>query len=109
MGARGPGAKPVRKKATAKAARKPARRPNWQRKGLTRGERVIRFCEGLTVTSGPDAGKRVQLRPWPKAIIRRVYDGSTTEGRRPVRLALLTMGRQHGKTALCASLARDRK
>lgn len=103
MGARGPGAKPVRK--GARTARKAPARPAWKRSGLSRGQRVIKFVETLRVTLGPDAGKLFRLRDWQKRIIRRVYDGSNTDGTRLVRMALLSMGRKNGKTALVAALA----
>lgn len=54
---------------------------------------------------GPEAGKPFRLRPWQKAIIQRVYDGSNADGTRLVRMALLTMARKNGKSALVAALA----
>lgn len=106
MGARGPGAKPVKRKASmAKTAVARPKKPAWKRSGLTRGQRVIKFVETLTITMGPDAGKPFRVRPWQKAIIRRVYDGSNADGTRLVRMALLTMGRKNGKSALVAALA----
>ena len=103
MGLRGPGAKPVRRPA-AKPVRKRKGRPPWQRKGLSRGQRVAAFIGTLRITTGPLAGQPFRLRDWQKRIIRRVYDGSDADGRRLVRLALLTMGRKNGKTALVAAL-----
>lgn len=106
MGARGPGAKPVKRRLSQPATNpKRPKTPAWKRSGLTRGQRVIKFVETLTITMGPDAGKPFRLRPWQKAIIRRVYDGSNADGTRLVRMALLTMGRKNGKSALVAALA----
>ena len=106
MGARGPGAKPVAKKsASRRKAQKRPQRPAWKRSGLSRGDRVIKFVETLTITMGPKAGDRLKLRPWQKAIVRRVYDGLNPDGSRVVRMALLTMARKNGKTALVAALA----
>ena len=103
MGLRGPGAKPV-KRVTREITIKP-KRPTWMRKGLSRAGRVIAFVQSLTITAGADAGKRFRLRSWQKAIIRRVYDPQTADGRRIVRTALLTMARKNGKTGLFAALA----
>jgi phage terminase large subunit-like protein len=70
----------------------------------TRSSRVIAFCQDLTVTSGPDAGKKLVLRPWQKAFIEDVYRVDA-DGIRPVRTAVLSMGRKNGKTQLAAALA----
>lgn len=99
MGKRGPGAKPAR------AVPKPIKKPATRRKGgATRAERVIAWVEGLTITSGAYAGQKVALRPWQKDILRRIY-AEGADGRRPVRTALISMGRKSGKTTLCAALA----
>jgi len=103
MGQRGPGAKPVRPRVAAEP-KSPKRRPAWKRAGLTRGQRVIAFIQTLKITAGPDAGKPFRLRDWQKRIIRRVYDGTSADGRRLVRMALLTCGRKNGKTGLVAAL-----
>ena len=78
--------------------------PPWQKKGLSRAERVIVFCESFDITSGPDIGKKFVLRPWQRDFINAVYrdDG---QGGRPVRTAILSMGRKNGKTALAALMA----
>ena len=101
MGNRGP------KSAASKAA-KPVKSwrgktPPWERKGLSRAERVIKFCESLPITSGTLAGRRMKLRPWQKEIIEAIY--RTHRGRRIVRTALVTMPRKNGKTQLAAALA----
>jgi phage terminase large subunit-like protein len=76
----------------------------WNKKDLSRSERVIVFCEALTVTSGTDVGKSLVLRPWQKEFIRSVYKVGD-DGLRPVRTAILSMGRKNGKTQLAAALA----
>jgi phage terminase large subunit-like protein len=81
----------------------PAKMP-WNAPGLTRAGRVIAFCETLRVTSGADTGKSLQLRPWQKDFIEAVYR-EAGDGKRPVRTAILTMGRKNGKTQLAAALA----
>lgn len=99
MGARGPGAKPAKVRAIPV---KPAR----QRRvgGANRAERVITWCEGLTITSGASAGQRMKLRPWQKAVLRRIY-AEGPGARRQVRTAVISMGRKAGKSTLCAALA----
>lgn len=95
MGLRGKGAKPI----TTRASRRPA----WKKPGLTCAERVIAFIECLKLTTGRHAGKRFSLREWQKDIIRGIY--GELRRRRPVRTALVTMGRKNGKTTLAAGLA----
>jgi phage terminase large subunit-like protein len=76
----------------------------WLAADLARWQRVKVFCEDLTVTSGADAGKKFELRPWQVEFIKEVYredDG----GNRPIRTAVLSMARKNGKTQLAASLA----
>lgn len=71
---------------------------------MERADRVIRFVENLTITSGEYAGTPFMLREWQKDIIRGIYGPSTREGRRLIRQALLTIPRKNGKTALAAGL-----
>jgi phage terminase large subunit-like protein len=116
MGLRGPGARPLRKmeekrrKAekvlagyrAADAAHAPPVAP-WLAPDLSRSERVIVFCESFEITSGPDIGKMFKMRPWQRRFIEDVYRDEN--GVRPVRTAILSMGRKNGKTALAALLA----
>ena len=99
MGKRGPGAKPAR--AVPMPPAKPVRR---RAAGATRAERVIEWVQTLTITSGAYAGQRLRLKPWQKDILRRVYAEGATK-RRPVRTAVISMGRKSGKTTLSAALA----
>ena len=69
-----------------------------------RVQRIIRFCELLTIPDGAFAGQNVVLRPWQKDMIAAVYGPVKADGRRVVREALLTMGRKNGKTAFIAML-----
>lgn len=101
MGKRGPGAKPKRSRGQLPI---PTRKPSWQWEGLSRPERVIRFIEGLQITSGAHAGRKFKLRPWQREIIHAWYE-TDGEGKRIARDGLLTMGRKNGKTALIAALA----
>jgi phage terminase large subunit-like protein len=103
MGLRGPGAKPVRK-APDDGARPRRRRPAWQRKGLSRAERVIKFIESLTITAGAHAGRKFRLRPWQREIVDAIY-ATDAAGKRRVRQALVTIPRKNGKTQLAAALA----
>jgi phage terminase large subunit-like protein len=104
MGLRGKDARPLSARAaSAIAAGKKPDLP-WLKRKLTRSQRVIAFCEDLTVTSGPDAGKKLVLRPWQKTFIEAVY-AEDADGNRPVRTAVLSMGRKNGKTQLAAALA----
>jgi phage terminase large subunit-like protein len=76
----------------------------WWKEGQTRAERVIAFCQDMTVTSGGLAGQKLRLRDWQREFIDRIYaedEGSV----RVIRTAVLTMGRKCGKTQLAAALA----
>ncbi len=76
----------------------------WEASGLDRAERVIAFCEFLPITQGKLAGTQLVLREWQKDFIRAVY-AEDDEGERPIRTAVLSVGRKNGKTQLAAALA----
>jgi phage terminase large subunit-like protein len=76
----------------------------WLAPKLSRSQRVIAFCETFLITSWPDIGKLFKLRPWQRKFISAVYR-EDAKGKRPVRTAILSMGRKNGKTALAALLA----
>lgn len=102
MGLRGIGAKP-KNKADSEAPKLRKRLP-WDKRGLSRPERVIAFCEDLPVTQGVLAGTKLKLRDWQKQFIFAVYSEDST-GNRPVRTAVLSMSRKNGKTQVAAALA----
>jgi phage terminase large subunit-like protein len=77
----------------------------WNARGLTRAERVIVFCEELTITQGEKTGSRLKLRGFQKDFIRSVYHTVLPGPRRLVRTAVMSMGRKNGKTQLAAGLA----
>jgi hypothetical protein len=73
LGRRGPGAK--RLIDAEKRGEKPRRpREAWRKRGLSRAERVIAFCQSLPVTKGIRVGKKMKLLPRQIAFIRKVYD-----------------------------------
>jgi phage terminase large subunit-like protein len=76
----------------------------WNKKGLSRAEKVIAFCEFLPITSGVHAGRRLVLRPWQRDIINAIY-AVDPDGLRMVRTAIVTVPRKNGKTQLAAALA----
>lgn len=103
MGLRGPGAVAIkRQKPQAKAAA--TGKPPWEKRGLSRAERVCRFVESLPITAGPLAGKPMKLRPWQREMIEAIY-ATDEAGKRPVRTAVASLGRKNGKTTLAAALA----
>jgi phage terminase large subunit-like protein len=99
MGLRGKGARPLSKKQLSSMRDNP-----WDAPGLNRAERVIAFCEDLTVTSGTAACTKMRLRPWQRKFIELVY-AENKQGVRPVRTAVLSMGRKNGKSQIAAALA----
>ena len=76
----------------------------WEKPDLSRAERVIAFLEDLTVSSGKLGGTKLRLRGFQKDFVRDVYR-IVEDGRRPVRTAVLSVGRRNGKTQLAAGLA----
>ena len=76
----------------------------WDEPGLSRAERVIAFCEDLPITAGKLVGTKMRLREWQRDFLHAIYDEDAS-GRRPVRTAVLSMGRKNGKTQLAAVLA----
>lgn len=61
-------------------------------------EAIIRFCETLAIPGGDLAGQRMRLADFQKAFIRDAFAPG-------VRLAILSMGRKGGKTALVGAIA----
>ncbi len=109
MGARGPGAKPVKKRRflnSVERAKKPgptAFRP-WEVPGLSRADRVVAFLETLPITSGNLSGQNFKVRDWQRRdIIDPIY-ATDEAGVRFVREAIISMPRKNGKTGLIAGL-----
>ena len=71
----------------------------WNRKGLSRVEKVIAFLEFLPITKGILIGKKLKLLPNQRRFIERVY------GATDVRIAVRSEPRGNGKTGLVAGLA----
>ena len=103
MGLRGKGAKPLKER-QLEIEHGPEIPNSWSEPGLSRVERIIAFCEDLTVTSGSHAYTKMKLRTWQVKFIKGVYTPDKN-GLRRVRTALLSMGRKNGKTQLAAALA----
>ncbi|MFK5596595.1 terminase large subunit [Methylobacterium sp. HMF5984] len=103
MGERGKGAKPRRVLTEAETKQRARKRP-WERKGLSRADRVVRFIQSLKITSGKFAGTPFRLRSWQKDFLRKVY-AVDSNGHRLIRTAVLSMGRKNGKTQLAAAIA----
>jgi phage terminase large subunit-like protein len=101
MGLRGRNARPKR---VSKPAKKRRTRRAWEAEGLSRAERVIAFCESLTVTAGAHEGRRFLLREWQQKIVRAWY-ATDASGERIVRTGLLSVARKNGKSTLVSALA----
>jgi phage terminase large subunit-like protein len=76
----------------------------WEKKKLSRAERVIVFCEFLPITSGIHAGRKLILRPWQRDIVNPIY-ATNGSGLRNIRTALVSLPRKQGKTSMAAALA----
>ena len=69
-------------------------------KGLTRGQRNIRWIEKhCRIPEGKFVGRPVRLRAWQKKEIRKIYDNP-----HGTRTAILSFGRKNAKTTLSAFL-----
>jgi len=67
---------------------------------MTRGQKVISFIEvHCWVPEGKLLGQKMKLEPFQKRFIKRVYDN-----KKGTRLAILSMARKNGKTALIAAI-----
>lgn len=88
----------LQRRAKEQLAGKRKRALPWQRKGLSRLERVIAFLEFLPITKGILLGKKLKLLPGQRRFIERVYGSSE------VRLAVRSEPRGNGKTGLVAGL-----
>jgi phage terminase large subunit-like protein len=89
----------LQKAAQAELEGKRKRALPWQRKGLSRVERVLAFLQFLPITKGILLGKKMKLLPNQVRFIERVY------GDDQVRLAVRSEPRGNGKTGLVAGLA----
>lgn len=102
MGMRGIGAKTKAQREKDKS--KLRKRLPWHRKSLSRVGRVVAFLEDLPITQGSLAGTKFKVRPWQRTFLEAVY-AEDEDGNRPVRTAVMTLGRKNGKTQLAAALA----
>lgn len=102
MGLRGPGAKPKGKGGVLSP--KLRKVLPWEKKGLSRVERVVAFLEDLPITAGKLAGTKMKVRDWQREFLEAIYR-EDEDGNRPVRTAILSMARKQGKTGIAAGLA----
>ena len=65
------------------------------------GDKVCRFLETFVTL---DNGQPFKLLPWQREFIESVYCWKRPDGRRRVKVALLTLARKNGKTELLAGL-----
>lgn len=103
MGKRGPGAGRM-----AKAAKRPGNNKvnhPWTKKGMPADEQVLAFLRSLPIVSGLKAGEKMELADFQERFVRGVYGKHDEEGRRLVRLAVLSVARGNGKSALLAGLS----
>jgi phage terminase large subunit-like protein len=64
------------------------------------GDQAIRWIEdNCRIPEGKDVGRKVELRPWQKKEIRRIYDNPAG-----TRRAIISFGRKNAKTTLAAFL-----
>src|SRR5262245_34258836 len=101
MGLRGPNAQPK----PIVSGKSSNRRLSWQRRKLSRVQRVIAFLESLPITKGIVAGTKMKLLPGQRHFIETIYGRVGDDGRRSIRLAIKSEPRGNGKTGLLAGLA----
>ncbi len=68
-------------------------------------DRVVRFINNLTHSSGDSARQPFNLRAWQERIVRELFRTDRATGRRRYRTALLMLPRKNGKTELAAAIA----
>jgi phage terminase large subunit-like protein len=68
-------------------------------------DRVVRFINNLTHSSGDYGRQPFNLRPWQERIVRELFLVEPKTGKRKHRTALLMFPRKNGKTELAAALA----
>jgi phage terminase large subunit-like protein len=88
----------LEKAARARLAGKRKRKLPWEKKGLSRVERVLAFLEFLPITKGILLGKKLRLLPGQRRFVERVY------GDAAVRIAVKSEPRGNGKTGLVSGL-----
>ena len=99
MGARGPGAGRRFQAQRTIEAQGGAKPQPWEKRGLSRAQRVIAFVQSLPITKGKLAGTKLKLLPGQRKFIEEIYGG------RRVRIAIKSEPRGNGKTGLLAPLA----
>ena len=83
------------------AGRKRKRILPWERKGMSRVEKVIAFLEFLPITKGKLTGRKLKLLPSQRAFIEDLYGRAESDR---VRLGIFSEPRGNGKTGLIAGL-----
>lgn len=101
MGLRGPGSK---KRSLAGSTPTRQKRLPWEKRGLSRVERVVAFLEFLPITKGILAGTKMRLLPNQREFVEAVYGNVDDTGRRIVRTAIKSEPRGNGKTGFIAGL-----
>lgn len=76
----------------------------WEKKGLSRVQRLVAFMEFLPITKGILAGEKMKLLPNQVDFIEAVYGRQAEDGRRLTRIAIKSEPRGNGKTGLVAGL-----
>jgi phage terminase large subunit-like protein len=102
MGLRGIGGRGLKERKVALAQADDTQHA-WDDPKLSRADKVIAFVEDLTITSGELSFTKLKLRPFQREFIHDVYQEKG--GHRPIRTAILSLGRKNGKTQLAAALA----
>ena len=102
MGLRGFQGQARKQAREAVEARKRKRVLPWERKGLSRVQRVIAFLEFLPITKGKLTGRKLKLLPSQRAFIEDLY--GRPDNAQPVRLGIFSEPRGNGKTGLIAGL-----
>jgi len=82
----------------------PARQMPWDRRGLRREQRVIKFLEWLPITKGPLAGQTMRLLPEQRLFVEEIYGNLDRNGLRRRRIGIKSEPKGNGKTGLIAGL-----
>lgn len=66
---------------------------------------VVNFVQNLTLSEGEWAGKPMQMVPWQKELIEKVYGTLNEDGTRQYRLVYIEVPKKNGKSGLVSGLA----
>jgi phage terminase large subunit-like protein len=72
---------------------------------LTNSERAMRFVETLRQSKGEWAGRSLELLPWQREVMSKMFDTVNDDGKRQYRTSYIEVPRKNGKSSWAAAIA----